>query len=137
MNTIILIKWSSIALAVSILIAIGILIFMASYFIAELQKKKFTIQYEMLRGLINKSPLTMDNYQAIYDMFNETYCYSDGDIALIKHLWTEYKIKFRNIVPVNDKDLFSFPDIKKLTVKKSHTAYEKLNRKSNVELIKS
>jgi hypothetical protein len=135
MNTLTIINWSTVAMAVTALITVGIFLFIASFFIAELQKKRFTLQYETLKDFINKAPLDKENYQAIYDMFNETYCYSDGDVKLIKNLWTDFRVKYRNIVPVEDKDLF--PDIKELTSKKTHSDYERLKRKSNVELIKS
>jgi len=135
MNTLTIINWSTVAMAVTTLIAVIMFLFIASFFIAELQKKRFTLQYETLKDFINKAPLDKENYQAIYDMFNETYCYSDGDVRLIKNLWTDFRVKFRSIVPVEDKDLF--PDIKELTSKKTHSVYQRLKRKSNVELIKS
>ena len=99
MNTLLVIKWSSVAMAATALIALVIFIFIASFFVAELQKKRFTVQYETLKDFINKAPVNQKNYDAIRDMFDETYCYSDNDQTLVSNLARDFRAKFRTFVP--------------------------------------
>lgn len=99
MNALLVIKWSSVAMTASVLVALGMFIFIASFFVAELQKRKFTVQYETLKDFIDKAPVDQKNYDAIRDMFNETYCYSDDDCKLISNLAKGFRAKFREYVP--------------------------------------
>jgi len=99
MNTQLMVNWPNIFTAVFILIILGMLIFIASFVVAELQTKKFKIEYEILKDFINKAPINKENYQAIYDMFNDTYCYSDNDKILVTQLWREFEYRFKSFFP--------------------------------------
>jgi len=99
MNTQLMVNWPNIFTAVFILIILGMLIFIASFVVAELQTKKFKIEYEILKDFINKAPINKENYQAIYDMFNDTYCYTDDEKLLIQNLWRDFEAKFHEILP--------------------------------------
>ena len=104
MNTILFINWLSIAMYVTAFICLGIFIFIASRGIAELQKRSFKVKYETLKDFISKAPLDQENYQAIYDLFNDTYCYSDNDKILVTQLWRKFEFKFRSFFPDTKKN---------------------------------
>ena len=104
MNTILFINWSGIAIYVTAFICLGIFIFIASRGIAELQKRSFKVKYEALKDFISKAPLDQENYQAIYDLFNDTYCYSDNDKILVTQLWRKFEFKFRSFFPDSKKN---------------------------------
>ena len=104
MNTILFINWSSITIYVVALIFLGMFIFIASFGIAKLQVIKFKVKYEALKDFINKAPVNQENYQAIYDSFNDTYCYSDNDKILVTQLWRKFEFKFRSFFPDTKKN---------------------------------
>ena len=104
MNTILFINWSSIAMYVTAFICLGIFIFIASRGIAEMQARSFKVKYEVLKDFINKASLDQENYQAIYNLFNDTYCYSDNDKILVTQLWKKFEFKFRSFFPDTKKN---------------------------------
>jgi len=104
MNTILLINWPNIFTAVSILIFLGMFLFIAAFAVARLQAKKFIIEYEILKDFINEAPVNKEYYQAIYDMFNEMRCYSDNDKILVTQLWGKFEFKFRSFFPDSKKN---------------------------------
>lgn len=104
MNTILFINWPNIAMYVTAFICLVIFIFIASWIVAEMQARSFKVKYETLKDFINKAPVTQENYQAIYDLFNEMYCYSDNDKILVTQLWRKFEFKFRSFIPDSKKN---------------------------------
>jgi len=104
MNTILFINWSGIAIYVAAFICLGMFISIASFGIAKLQVIKFKVKYEVLKDFINKASLDQENYQAIYNLFNDTYCYSDNDKILVTQLWKKFEFKFRSFFPDSKKN---------------------------------
>lgn len=131
MPQLLIINWTSIAMIISCAITFVVVMLIASFCVADMQKKKFDVEYETLKDFIHIAPIDKENYQAICDMFNETYCYSDDNMILIKHLWFEFQFKFRDISPLNIKNQ-SLEEIAEMN-KNHFSRCEELKPKSIVE----
>ena len=103
METLLFIDWPKVATWTFCIALFIMVIIILSWIVAEMQAKSFKVKYESLKDFINKAPVNQENYQAIYDLFNGMYCYSDDDKDKILHLWKKFEGKFKSIFPQKEK----------------------------------
>jgi len=99
MGTFMVINLGTNAIILIATVCVVLVLFIAFYLSPYLSNIRFTVEYEALENTVDKAPVTQEDYDAIYDMFNETYCYTDEHVDRVLKLWKKYQAKFRIFVP--------------------------------------
>lgn len=102
MTTLLTISLYKVILAVSIIIAILIFLFIVAYFVSKLSAFRFKMNYEFLKECVNNREVTKENYDRIMSEFSDLYCHTEAEQALIKKLYLDFQYRFREFVPKNE-----------------------------------
>jgi uncharacterized membrane protein YedE/YeeE len=74
-------------------------LFIVTWISSEVQNTRFHNRYIYLRDFVINSNLDDDSYKAIRAEFDNVYCYTDRQKAMVKSLWFDFTYKFREFCP--------------------------------------
>lgn len=102
MTTLLTISLYKLSVAISIIIAFLIFLFILAYFVSKLSALRFKMNYEFLQESVKNRAVTKVNYDLTMSDFSEMYCNTEAEQALIKKLYLDFQYRFREFVPKNE-----------------------------------